>query len=174
MSAAMRLSPLLPLLPALVAAPLARAAAPPPATGPVPLGTFSQWIAATYNEGGQKICYAFTRPTASTPVIPGRGEVLLSVTERPGVRDEAALTAGFPYAKGATVTVDVGSTRLSFYTAGGAAFARDDGAAVRAFTVGVTAVAHSPAPDKKMVADDFNLDGFTAAHNAIVKACPPG
>ncbi|MDA8049986.1 MAG: invasion associated locus B family protein [Rhodospirillales bacterium] len=168
----MRLRPILSLLFAVSLIPLA-GAAPPPATGnPAPLGVFASWTAATYQQGGQKICYAFTRPTGSTPEIAGRGQVLLSVTERPGVRDEAALTAGFPYAKGANATVTVGSTVLAFYTAGDAAFARDGAAAVHAFKIGITAIARSPAPGNKLVTDDFSLSGFTAAYDAIVKACP--
>ncbi|MGH7159716.1 MAG: invasion associated locus B family protein [Acetobacteraceae bacterium] len=157
-------------------APLARAAAPAApaaaAPNPAPLGTFSNWTAATYDQAGQKICYTFTRPTNSTPVIAGRTEVLLSITERPGVRDEAALTAGFPYVKGANVTVSVGSTALSFYTAGDAAFARDGTAAVHAFKAGNTAIVHSPGPHGVSVADSFSLSGFTDAYDAIVKACP--
>ncbi len=171
----MRVRSMIPVVLALAVAPapLALAAAPAPAApNPAPLGTFSSWTAATYDSGGQKICYAFTRPTSSTGVVPGRGEVLLSVTERPGVRDEAALTAGFAYAKDANVTLNVGGTVFSFYTAGDAAFARDGTAAVRAFKAGVTAIAHSPGPKGGTVNDSFNLDGFTDAYNAIVKACP--
>lgn len=171
----MRLSPILPLILALGAAPapLALAAAPAPAApNPAPLGVFSSWTAATYDSGGQKICYAFTRPTSSTGVVANRGEVLLTVTQRPGVRDEAALTSGFTYAKDAKVTLTVGGAVLSFYTAGNAAFARDGAAAVREFKAGASAVAHSPGPQNVTVTDSFSLSGFTDAYDAIVKACP--
>lgn len=141
-------------------------------SGPTALGVFADWTAATYVQGGQKICYAFTRPTSSSPTLSGRGEVLLSVTERPGARDEAALSAGFSYAKGANVTVTVGGTNLAFYTAGSAAFAREGGAAVQAFKIGYTAVAHSPGPGGHMVSDSFSLRGFSDAYAAIAQACP--
>ncbi len=152
----------------------AEAAAPAASNGPnpAPLGVFADWTAATYVQGGQTVCYAFTRPTSSTPALPGRGQVLLSVTERSGARDEAALSAGFAYAKGAQVTVTVGRTSLALYTAGDAAFARDGAAAVRVFKIGYTAVAHSPNPHGGTVTDSFSLRGFTDAYNAIVKACP--
>lgn len=169
----MRAAPILPLALAFAAVPAALAfAAAPAAPNPAALGTFSSWTAATYETGGQKICYAFTRPTSSAGVVPDRGQVLLSVTERPGVRDEAALTAGFTYEKDARVTVNVGGTGLAFYTAGNAAFARDGGAAVRAFKAGVTAIAHSPGPHGVAVSDTFSLSGFTDAYDAITKACP--
>lgn len=169
----MRSSPILPLALALAVAPVPLAlAAGPAAPNPAALGTFSSWTAATYETGGQKICYAFTRPTSSTGVVSDRGQVLLSVTERPGVRDEAALTAGFTYPKDARVSVTVGGTGLAFYTAGNAAFARDGAAAVRAFKAGVTAIAHSTGPHGVAVNDSFSLNGFTDAYDAIVKACP--
>jgi len=140
--------------------------------GPSPLGVFADWTAATYVQGGQTICYAFTRPTSSMPALSGRGQVLLSLTERPGARDEAALSAGFAYAKGANVSVVVGGTNLAFYTAGNAAFARDGEAAVQAFKLGYTAVAHSPSPGGRTVTDSFSLRGFSDAYVAITKACP--
>jgi Invasion associated locus B (IalB) protein len=171
-SGRMRSRSALALLFAAAIVPAAHGAGPPVTAGPTPLGTFADWTAATYAQGGGTICYAFTRPTSSTPVVAGRGEVLLSVTERPGARDEAAVTAGFPYAKGAAVTVTVGSTDLAFYTAGDAAFARDGAAAVRAFKIGYTALAHSPGPGGKTVNDSFSLRGFSDAYAAIVKACP--
>lgn len=151
---------------------MAAEAAPAVTAGPSPLGTFAEWTAATYVQGGQTICYAFTRPTSSAPTLAGRGDVLLSVTERPGVRDEAALSAGFAYTKGASVTVSVGGSNLAFYTAGDAAFARDGAEAVHAFKIGYTAVAHSPGPGGHPVTDSFSLSGFSDAYGAIVKACP--
>ena len=150
----------------------ARAAAPQVTAGPTSLGTFADWTAATYKAGAETICYAFTRPTHSSPEVPGRGEVLLTVTQRPGSRDEAAVTAGFQFAKGASASVSVGDTKLEFYTSGDAAFARDGAAAVHAFKIGLTAVAHSPGASGKMVDDSFSLRGFSDAYDAIVKACP--
>lgn len=165
--------PLAPLLatPALAAGqPAAKNDARP--AGPKELGKFEDWIAATYQEGGQPVCYAFTRAGNSTPKLPGRGEVILSVTERPTGRDAVALSAGFAFAANAEVTVQVDQTALNFYTAQRSAFARDGKAAVAAFQKGVQAVARSPGPRNAQVVDTFSLKGFSAAYAAIVKACP--
>ncbi|MGC8468874.1 MAG: invasion associated locus B family protein [Acetobacteraceae bacterium] len=144
------------------------AAAPPKA-----LGTFQHWTAATYDDGGQTVCYAFSAAVKSSPAVAKRGKVLLSVTERPGSRDEVALTAGYPYPAKAAVTLSVGQSHFDLYTASDAAFARDGAAAVRAFELGVTAETVGPAADgKARITDDFSLDGFTAAYKAILKACP--
>jgi hypothetical protein len=146
------------------------AAAHTTAAGPKPIGKFEDWTAATHQESGASVCYAFTRVQSSAPTLPGRGAVVLTVTERASGRDAVAIEAGFPYAANATVTVQVDQNGLEFYTAGRNAFARDGKAAVAAFGKGSGAIARSPAP--KEVTDTFSLKGFGDAYKAIVKACP--
>ncbi|HTC12281.1 MAG TPA: invasion associated locus B family protein [Acetobacteraceae bacterium] len=147
-------------------------AAPKSAPGPKKLGTFDDWTAATHQEGGATVCYAFTYPSNSVPKLPGRGEVVLTVTERPTGRDELALTAGFAYAPNATVTLQVDQAGFDFYTAQRNAFARDGKAAIAALQKGNGAQARSPGPRDARVVDTFSLRGFSAAYAAINKACP--
>lgn len=137
---------------------------------PKEIGKFEDWIAATHQESGQTVCYAFVRAQSSSPTLPNRGSVILTVTERPSLRDTVAIDAGFTYAANANVTVQVDQTGLEFYTSGRNAFARDGKAAVAAFSKGARAIARSPAA--KEVTDTFSLKGFGAAYAAIVKACP--
>jgi hypothetical protein len=144
----------------------------PSAAGPKRIGKFDDWQAATHQEAGQPVCYAFTRPTSSTPVLPGRGDVVLTVTERSGGRDAVALTAGFPYPPNAEVDLVAEGVTLPFYTSGRSAFARDGRAAVQLFSKGRQAVARSPGPRGTAVADTFSLRGFSQAYAAISKACP--
>lgn len=162
-------------LPALAAEP-ARKPSPhpaPAAAGPKAIGTFDDWIAATYVQAGHTVCYAFTRAQSSTPPITGRGQVVLTVTERPDSRDGVAIEAGFEYAPKAAVTVQIDQTGLDFYTAKNDAFARDGKAAVAAFQRGIRAIARSPRANAREVTDTFSLKGFSAAYAAVVKACPP-
>jgi len=144
-----------------------------PAGGPAAIGHFDDWTAATNKEAGQTVCYAFTRAASSAPTLPGRGDVVLTVTERAGGRDAVAISAGFAYAANAAVTAVADPATLSFYTAQRSAFARDGHAAVLAFQKAKQLVAHSPAK-AGTVADSFSLRGFNAAYAAIQKACPPG
>lgn len=139
---------------------------------PKSIGTFADWQAATHQEGGQLVCYAFTRASASTPAVPGRGDVVLTVTHRVGARGAVAISAGFAYPANADVTVQVDKTELGFYTAGRSAFANEGKAAIDAFERGNTAVARSPGPRGARVQDTFSLRGFTASYEAINKACP--
>ena len=142
--------------------------------GPKAIGKFEDWTAATNKEAGQTVCYAFTRAQASAPAVVGRGDVVLTVTERTGGRDAVAISAGFPYTANAAVSVVVDQQApMDFYTAQRSAFARDGHAAVQGFLKGKQVVAHSPGP-KAAVADTFSLKGFNAAYAAIAKACPAG
>jgi hypothetical protein len=151
----------------------AASAKPAPAAGPKELGKFDDWIAATHEESGQTVCYAFTRAKTSAPSLAGRGEVVLTVTERSSGRDAVAISAGYEFPKNAAVTVQVETTGLDFYTAQRNAFARDGKAAVAAFEKGAQALARSPGPrEGQVIADTFSLKGFSASYAAIIKACP--
>jgi hypothetical protein len=165
-----------PLLLACVLWPAAQAAAQ---GNPQRIGEFQAWTAATHAEGGQKVCYAFTRATRSEGV-PNRAptNVLLVVTHRPKGRDQVALQSGYTYPRNADggnpVQVSVGGTNLGFYTAGGSAFARDNKAALAALRNGREAVARGPLPNggRGQVSDSFSLAGFGAALDAISRECP--
>jgi hypothetical protein len=138
------------------------------------LGDYDDWTAATHQESGQTVCYAFVRAKNSAPAVPGRGQVVLTVTERPSMRDTVAISAGFPYRKDAAVTMQVDTTGLDLYTAQSSAFAKDGKAAVAAFRKGEEALVRSPGPrDGQTIVDTFSLRGFNAAYAEISKACPP-
>jgi glucose/arabinose dehydrogenase len=154
-----------------------RPAAPAPAApakteGPKEIGHFDDWTAATNAEAGQTICYAFTYASHSTPALPGRDKVVLTVTERPTGRDAVAISAGYAYPANATVTVQVDQNALDFYIAGRSAFARDGHAAATAFARGKEVISRAPGPRTVTVVDTFSLRGFTQAYQAINKACP--
>lgn len=141
---------------------------------PQALGSFQDWTAATYQEGGRKVCYAFTR-ASKTEGAGSRQNVMLTVTHRPQGRDQVALRPGYTYARNAEVSVNVGGTELDFYTAQDNAFAREGAKAVSAFRGGASAVAKGQGPQGRGTATDtFSLSGFTAAYEAISKECPAG
>jgi hypothetical protein len=144
--------------------------------GPVALGTnngkFGDWTAASYGSGAAKACYAFTTAQASAPAIKGRGDVMLTVTERKNGKDEVTISAGYTYPAKATVSLDAGNGPISFYTKGGTAFTTAGTSAVTAFQQGSSAVAKSSAPGGVTVTDNFSLAGFSDAYSAITAACP--
>lgn len=144
----------------------------PAAAAPKSIGKFEDWTAATHEESGKTVCYAFVRAESSSPALAGRGSVVLTVAERPGGRDAVAMEAGFAYAANAAVTMQVDQAAFDFYTSQRNAFARDGKALVAAFEKAGRAIARSPGPKNAQVTDTFSLKGFTAAYAAVVKACP--
>ena len=157
------------------AATTAKPAAPAPAqTGPKQIGKFDDWTAATHQEGGSSVCYAFSKPIKSEakPDIANRGAVILTISERKTPRDTVALEVGFPYPANAVATVKIDKTTLEFYTDKRNAFARDGAAVVQAFKKASQVAIVSPGPKKESVTDTFSLKGFGSAYDAIVKACP--
>lgn len=170
MTALIRLLPLCLALVALPALAQQRPAAPAQQPGPRQLGSFRDWTAATYQENGQKICYAFTRASKTEPARQG---VVLTVTHCPAGRDAVALSAGYAYPRNAEVTMAIGQTNLPFYTGGNSAFARDGAAVVAAMRGGSRAVMRGPGAGGRGNANDqISLAGFSAAYDAIARECP--
>jgi hypothetical protein len=155
------------LLPMAILAPAAALAD----SGPVSLGNFGDWTAATYGVGAAKACYAFTTAQSSAPALPGRGPALLVVTERKSAHDEVTLSAGYTYPAKPTVTLDIDGNDISFYTQGQTAFTTNGAAAITDFQQGSSAKATSTAPGGPVI-DNFSLAGFSDAYNAITAACP--
>jgi invasion protein IalB len=170
MTALIRLLPLCLALVALPALAQQRPAAPAQQPGPRQLGSFRDWTAATHQENGQKICYAFTRASKTEPARQG---VVLTVTHRPAGRDAVALSAGYAYPRNAEVTMAIGQTNLPFYTGGNSAFAREGAAVVAAMRGGSRAVMRGPGAGGRGNANDqISLAGFSAAYDAIARECP--
>ena len=149
-----------------------RAARGRTATPPRLIGKYDDWQAVTHAEAGQTVCYAFTRASSSVPTLPGRGDVVLTVTHRPGIRDNVAISAGYAFPATAEMQLAVEGTVLPFYTANRSAFARDGHAATAVFARGRQAVARAPGPRGAVVTDTFPLRGFGPAYAAINRACP--
>ena len=137
---------------------------------PHSIGRFGEWQAATHPEGGETVCYAFTRAEASTQQIPGRGDVVLTVTRRR--HDVAAISAGFALSGHEDAALQAGATRLLFYIAGRSAFARDNAAAIAAFGHEQSVAARLPGPKGVIAQDRFSLKGFASAFQALQKICP--
>ena len=68
-----------------------------PSRGPKAIGRFDDWTAATHQEAGQTGLLRLHPRDRVQPALPGRGDVVLTVTERPAGRDAVAISAGFAY-----------------------------------------------------------------------------
>ncbi len=142
------------------------------AWSPVPIGKFGDWQAATHPEAGVTVCYALTFAHSSKPPLQGRGDVVLTVAERPHERDAVAISLGYAVLPHAGARVEAGGKDLHFYLEGRSAFAPHGREAISAFQAGREAVGRFPGPFSMTMVDTFSLNGFAAAYAAIQKACP--
>ena len=157
---------------------LAHAASAEPArlamhhAGAKSLGKFGEWQAATRGDTEAATCFVFTRAEASAQRIPGRSDVVLSVTRRPRSHDVAAVAAGFMLSGHEDAPLQAGSTKMLFYIAGRSAFARDNASAIAAFGHESSITAKLAGPRGIVAMDRFSLKGFATAYAAMTKACP--
>jgi invasion protein IalB len=159
---------------------LSGTALPTLAQAPKALGTFDAWVAVELPEKSSKICYMASRPSKSTPEGAKRGDILLTVTHRPGAkqRDEVSFQSGYPFKPGAPVTIEVDKKKFELFTKPEAdaegAWSRDaamDKALVEAMRAGNSAVVKGTSARGTETVDTFSLAGFTKAYAEIGKAC---
>jgi len=140
------------------------------------LGAFDDWEAYAGTEGRSKVCYAVTQPSKKEPANVRRGEVYLFVTHRPGDREQNAINvkAGYTYKPGSTVNAAIGNQTFGMYVKDDTAWNRtgqDDRSMVQAMIKGATLVVRGTSDRGTATTDTFSLKGFSAAHQAIDKAC---
>ena len=140
------------------------------------LGVFQDWGAYTFKEGGQTVCFMSATPQSAKGNYTRRGDVSTMVTHRPsrGSRDVVSVVAGYTYKQGSTVELDVDGQDFALYTNEGNAWADDqtDKSLVRAMKAGVEMVIKGTSSRGTLTTDSYSLRGFTAAYDAISKACP--
>ena len=141
------------------------------------LGDFQDWSAYSYESNGQTICFMSSSPTQARGNYTRRGDIFTMVTHRPerGTRDVVSVEAGYTYKDGSTVTVDVDGDDFTLFTQGGNAWAQAadiDAALVRRMKAGLKMVITGTSSRGTLTTDTYSLRGFTAAYDAISKACP--
>jgi len=153
------------------------AAAP---AGPKPLGSFESWTSAELGAGAAKVCYMFARPAESLPKGARRGEIMVTITHRPGAKrqDEVSFQAGYSFKEGAPVSVEVDGKKFEFFTRvdvdADSAWAKDpaaDKAIVTALRGGNTLKVRGTSQRNTETTDTFSLSGFSKAYAEIGKAC---
>ena len=127
-------------------------------------------------------CFSVSAPRDSTatrdgaPVEANRSEIQLFVLFRPSasVAGQVAFTAGYPFAAGSTVSLDVGGTVFELFTEGEWAWPatpEDDAAIVAAMKRGSEAVLTGQSGRGTVTRDTFSLSGFTAAVDEAQSRC---
>ncbi len=148
------------------------------AADPRLLGTFKDWNAFAFEEGGRKVCYISSQPKKKEPKAARRGDVYVLVTHRPAEKalDVVSFIAGYPFKKDSEMEVDVGGKPFKLFTDGETAWARDadtDKAVAAALreTKGKPMVVKGVSARGTKTTDSYSLDGLTQAYDAINQAC---
>lgn len=140
------------------------------------IGTYGDWSAYVFTEGGNKVCYMASQPKKAEGKYSSRGEVFALVTHRPaeGSKNVFSYIAGYSYKEGseATVTIDGGTTSL--FTQKDTAWAADgvtDTKLAEGITKGSKMVVKGTSGRGTATTDTFSLKGTGSAYEAIGKEC---
>jgi invasion protein IalB len=136
---------------------------------------FDDWEAHAVN-GNDPTCYIGSRPTKQEGRYTTRGPAYVLVTHRPKEKsfNVVNVEAGYTYKDGSDVTVTIGGQTFTLFIQGGQAWARDsatDAALVKAMRAGATMIVVGVSSRGTRTTDTYSLKGFTAAYQAIGKAC---
>ncbi|MCJ9428101.1 invasion associated locus B family protein [Kordiimonas marina] len=143
------------------------------------LGSYRDWDAIVSKHGNTKVCYMISMPKKSVASRSGasRGDIYITISHRPAahVKNEVNVIVGYPLKEGSTMKVRVdGRHQFELFTEGEGAWAydpKDDTAMVNAMRAGSHLVAYGVSQRGTKTTDTYSLSGFTAAYNAITKAC---
>jgi hypothetical protein len=130
-----------------------------------------------FGTGKERTCMVFTQPVKSEGDYTKRGEPFLFVTHRPasGERGRVSLDTGYPYKPGSSVKLAVGDLGLQLRTDGSTAWLDGEADTKRllaAMRRGRELVAEGTSSRGTRVVDHYSLYGFSAAYEAMDKACP--
>lgn len=140
------------------------------------IGVYRDWTAVTSTKNKQKTCMMWSQPKKSEGHEGKRGEVFAFVTHQPADKrvDRVSFEAGYPLEGSPRLKVSVGEDQFTLRVSGTAAWTRnkrDDADLIEAMRAGTVMTVEGRGPDGATVRDRYSLMGFTAAYNAISKAC---
>jgi len=143
---------------------------------PKKIGENHAWVAYTYKDNGNTVCFMASAPEKMEGKYTRRDDPFALVTHHPaeGVSGEASLVAGYTYRKDSDVTVTIGERNFSLVTEDDRAWTsgtEDDARLVKAMISGIrmTVVGYSSRGTK--TTDTYSLKGFTATKKLIDQAC---
>ncbi len=140
------------------------------------LGVFNAWEAWASAVGKNKVCFMSSLPRKSAGKYKKRGEASVIVTHWPKRKrfHEVSIVAGYTFKKNSKLELVIDGDRFDLYTEADRAWRyspREDSELVRAMRKGSNMVIKGISARGTKTTDTYSLSGFTAAHNAINKAC---
>jgi hypothetical protein len=140
------------------------------------LGVFKDWTAYKTSQAGQIVCYMASEPKKDKGNYTKRGRIYAIVSHRPSAESTnvVSIHAGYKYKEGSTVNVAIGKKTFTLFTHGDTAWTsttEDDKALVNAIRSGSKMRVTGTSWRGTKTDDIYSLNGATAAHGEISKAC---
>ncbi len=135
------------------------------------LGQFSDWSAATYDQGDRQRCFIMSKPSAEEPSSLRHGEVFFFMQTSDGDSDtESSFQAGYDFAKNSVVTVTIGDDSFRMLTEGNNAWLdrlEREPALLAAMRAGSSMTLEARSARGNVTNYTFSLAGVTAASRML-------
>jgi len=145
------------------------------------LGQFGDWGAYTAMPGGRKVCFALSKPTASSEIPAHRRSaanvVYMFVSPRPEekVKDEVSmLITGYAFKPNSEATIKIGNDSFAMYTQNDGAWvknAAEEAKLVDALRKGADAEVKAVTSKGTRTSDTFSLKGISQALDRVAQEC---
>jgi len=151
-------------------------AGPALASEPRLVGTYDDWSAYVFVEGGGKVCYMASRPKKEEGDYTSRGKPFALITHRPadGTKDVFSYITGYPYKVGSEATIKVDGGSFALFTQDDTAWAPDaamDSRIASAIRKGSKMVVQGTSKRGTLTTDTFGLRGSSKAYETITEEC---
>ena len=161
---------------------IAQQAAKPAATAgdvqPTLIGQYGDWGAYAATPGGQKVCFALSKPkTAKTePAGRKRDQSYVFVSTRPAenVRHEVSVVIGYPFKTSSDATAEVGPAKFAMYTQNDGAWIKnvaEEARMVDAMRKGADLTVKGTSGRGTLSTDQYSLKGLAQALDKIEQEC---
>jgi len=142
-----------------------------------PLGQFSDWSAATYDQGDTQRCFIISKPSTEEPSGLRHGEVFFFVQTGDSRSDtESSFQTGYDFAKNSVVTVTIGDDSFRMLTEGNNAWLERlerEPALLAAMRGGSSMTLEARSARGNVTTYTFSLAGVTAA-SRMMQRCNAG
>lgn len=143
---------------------------------PTTLGTFGDWSAYTFTDGGEKVCFMSAKPSTAKGDYTKRGDVMLFVTHWPDAKTKniVSVSMGYPHKKGTDAVLKASGKSFPMQTDGETVWSKeenDDDVITAAIRTGAQLVVEGVSSRGTKTTDTYDLKGSADALEAITKAC---
>jgi len=137
---------------------------------------FTDWAAYSVDGANGKVSYVASQPKNQQPAGVNRDPVFFMIShwQGRGVRNEASIIIGYPFAEDSKVTTDIDGNTFTMFTKGDGAWmenVEEENRLVDAMKAGSTMIVRGTSQRGTNTTDTYSLSGITAALNKIASVC---